>query len=121
MVDEKLVYGGYVNYPLAPKDLKNVQAMVDQYTTNDDYVNLVVWFETVNYGFKLECKPFTKEWRCVSYNLLPVKAGDNHTYYISGESDTPFKALIVTKYKIEAMAKSGLQEWVKSEVKGEFR
>ncbi len=118
---DKLVYGGYVSFPLAPKDIKNVQKMVDQYTTPDDFFSLVAWFAQGRFGFKLECKPGTDEWRCVAYNLSPIKDGDNHTYYISGESDTFLKAVIVTRYKSEGMVNAGLDQWVKDVAKTEFR
>lgn len=119
--ENKLVYGGYVSFPLAPKDVKNVQKMVDQYTSGDDLANLLLWFGQNDFGVKVEVKPTTNEWKCVAYNLLPTKEGDNHVYYISGESDTCIKALIVTRYKVEGMVGSGLDQWVKDVAKSEFR
>jgi len=121
MSDQKLVYGGYVSFPLAPKDVKNVQKLVDQYTEDADISVLLSWFATNFYGIKIENKPFTSEWRVVGYNLLPIKPEDNHAYYISGESDTLIKALIVTRYKIEGMISAGLDQWVKDVAKTEFR
>jgi hypothetical protein len=122
LMDEvKMVYGGYVSYPLAPKDVKNVQKMVDQYTTSDDLQSLLTWFSANNLGIKLENKPGTAEWKCVAYNLLAVRDGDNHTYYISGESDTLMKCLIVARYKFEQMISSGIETWVKEQKKSEFR
>lgn len=121
MPNDKMVYGGYVSYPLAPKDVKNVSKMVDQYTTPDDLQSLLTWFPSNSLGVKIEGKPLSSEWKCVAYNLSPVKPEDNHVYYISGESDTLIKCLIVARYKFEQMLSSGIETWVKEQSKSEFR
>lgn len=121
MAEDKMVYGGYVSYPLAPKDVKNVQKMVDQYVTSDDLQSLVTWFPFNSLGLKIEGKPSSDEWKCVAYNLKPVKEGDNHIYYISGESDSLMKCLLVARYKFEQMLSSGIETWVKLKEAAEFR
>lgn len=121
MPENKMVYGGYVSFPLAPKDVKNVQKMVDEYTTSDDLQSLLFWFPANSLGIKIEGKPSSSEWKCVAYNLSPVKEGDNHVYYISGESDTLIKCLIVARYKFEQMISSGIETWVKERQLAEFR
>jgi len=110
-----------VSFPLAPQDVKNVQKMVDQYTSPDDLQSLLTWFPANNLGIKIENKPGTPEWKCVAYNLLPVKEGDNHVYYISGESDALMKCLVVARYKFEQMLSSGIETWVKEVKAAEFR
>lgn len=121
MANDKMIYGGYVSFPLAPKDVKNVQRMVDQYTTADDLQSLLTWFSANNLGIKIENHSGSAEWKCVSYNLVSVKEGDNHIYYISGESDTLMKCLIVARYKYEQMLSSGIETWVKEKQSAEFR
>ena len=122
MANEKLVYGGYVSYPLAPKDVKNVQKLVDQYTTPDDLLSLLVGFAADKWGVKIE-PILTGEgsWKVVVYNLTPVLPEDNHAYYISGESDSLLKALCVVRYKADSMKKAELSSWVSAPSKSEYR
>lgn len=121
MANKDMVYGGYVNFPLAPKDVKGVQKLVDQYTTFEDMFSLLNNLAEGGFGQKIEHNLKDGIWKVVAYNLMPVKEGDNHTYYISGESDTLIKALCVVRYKVDAMLAANLSEWVKDTPKVEFR
>jgi len=122
MANDKLVYGGYVSFPLAPKDVKAVQKLVDQYVTPDDLFSLLVGFAADKWGIKIE--PILLEegnWKVVVYNLVSRKEGDNHAYYISGESDTLLKALCVVRHKVDSLVAANLTDWVPVSLKGEFR
>jgi len=121
MASEKLVYGGYVSFPLAPKDVKAVKALCDQYTTMDDLFSLIHGFAEDEWGIKIEPLQETGGWKVVVYNLVPTLSGDNHAYYVSGESDTLLKALCVVKYKLEQIPTADFSKWVSAPLKGEFR
>lgn len=121
MPDEKLVYGGYVNYPLAPKDVKNVQKYVDQYSTPDDLLALLLHLCTERWGCKIEGNSEAGQWKAVIYNRVSLTEGDNHAYYISGESDTLLKALVVVRYKLDTLPLNNLSSWVSTKSKSEFR
>lgn len=121
MTEPKLVYGGYVNFPLAPKDVKNVQKMADEYTTADDLSSLLAYICTEKWGIKIEGDEAAKSWKAVVYNRVSLIEGDNHAYYISGESDTLLKALVVIRYKLEALKGENLATWITNKPKEEFR
>jgi len=121
MANEKLVYGGYVSFPLAPKDIKAVKALCDQYVTMDDLFSLIHGFSSASWGIKIEPQQEAEGWKVVVYNLMPMKEGDIHAYYISGESDTLLKALCVCKYKTEQIPAGDISKWVSAPIKGEFR
>jgi hypothetical protein len=119
---EKLVYGGYVNYPLAPKDIKQVKQLQEAYSTPEELLGLILWFASENFGLKIE--PMSEpigNWKVVIYNLSPVKDGDNHSYYISGESDALVKALCVVRHKLSSLVKAELSSWVAAPQKSEYR
>jgi len=119
---EKLVYGGYVNYPLAPKDIKQIKALQETYSTPDSLLSLIQGFAADGYGLKIE--PVVAElgaWKVVVYNLTPVKEDDNHTYYISGESTSLCGALCVARHKVSSMIKADLSSWVSAPLKQEYR
>jgi len=119
--DEKLVYGGYVNFPLPPKDIKGIQKLVDQYTTADDLFSLINGIAADLYGMKIEHDTKEKVWKVVIYNLTPISEDDNHAYYISGESDTLIKAFCVVRYKSDSLIGQDLSTWVNNKPKGEYR
>jgi len=121
MASEKLVYGGYVSFPLAPKDIKAVKALCDQYTTPDDLMSMVMSFGIGSWGLKVEPLQETEGWKAVAYNLVQLNDADNHAYYVSGESDTLLKALCVVKYKLEQIPHNDFSKWVSAPLKGEFR
>jgi hypothetical protein len=120
-MSEKLVYGGYVNFPLPPKDIKGIEKLRDQYTTFDDLFSLINGLCEESWGFKVEHDLRDNVWKVVIYNLLPLREGDGHAYYISGESDTLIKAFCVVRYKADALSGQDLSTWVSNKPKGEFR
>lgn len=120
-IDEKLVYGGYVNFPLPPKDIKGIEKLVAQYVTADDLFSLQNGLCEDGWGFKVEHDLRDSVWKVVVYNLLPTRDGDNHAYYISGESDTLIKAFCVVRYKVDSLKGLDLSTWVSTKPKGEYR
>jgi len=82
-MNEKLVYGGYVNFPLPPKDIKGIEKLRDQYTTFDDLFSLENGLCEDGYGFKVEHDLEEGVWKVVAYNMFSLREGDNHAYYIS--------------------------------------
>jgi len=110
-----------VSFPLAPKDIKAVKALSEKYTTPDDFVYLLQEFGQESWGLKIEPLQENEGWKVVAYNLLPLSDGDNHVYYVSGESDTLFKAMCVVSYKLEQIPSNDFSKWVSAPLKGEFR
>lgn len=121
MEQVKLVYGGYISFPLAPKDTKNVQKLLAEYSTPEDTVALLTYLSTERWGCKIEGNSDEKSWKAVVYNRVSLTDGDNHAYYISGESDTLLKCLVVVRYKIDVLPLNELSKWTSTKEKVEFR
>jgi len=111
-----------VNYPLAPKDIKQIKALQEQYQTPDTLLSLIQGFAADGYGMKIE--PIADNigfWKVVVYNLTPVKEGDNHSYYISGESSSLCGALFFVRYKVSSMVRADLANCESAPNKSEYR
>lgn len=118
-----LKYGGYVSYPLAPKDIKNISSRLEKYVTPDDLLSLLLGSARDDYGIKIEPTQDEKGsgWKVVLYNLSPIREGDEHSYYISGESDTLLKALVVATYKRDQVG-GNIADFISTKLpKTEFR
>jgi len=119
-MSEKMKYGGYVVYPLAPKDVKLVRKLVDETITPDDILSIIHNFCQDEFGVRIEPNEDRTGWKVVVWNLVPVRDLDIHSYYLSGESDSLAKALCVVKYKLGAI-RDDIWNFVSVPSKEEFR
>lgn len=118
---EKMVYGGYINFPIPPKDAKNIQKLVDENTHETASLEIIQYLVELSFGLKIEQNQKEGVWKVVIYNTLQMNATDNHIYYISGESDTLVKALCVVRYKWSVLDGQNLAGWVNNKPTSEFR
>jgi len=117
---EKMKYGGYVSYPLAPKDVKLVRKLVDETITPDDMLSIIHNFCQDEFGVRIEPNEDRSGWKVVVWNMVPVREGDDHSYYLSGESDSLAKALCVVKYKLGTI-RNDIWNFVSVPSREEFR
>jgi len=118
---ETLKYGGYVNFPLAPADIKKIRSLEAQYVTPEDLLNGAVNLVRSGWGLKFTPGEESDGFKIVAFNLDRVTPDDEHSYYISGESSTFQKALCVIMYKIDSIPKADFPKWVSSKPRGEYR
>jgi len=118
---EQVVYGGYVQYPLAPKDIKNITAMLPDFAGAETLFEAFLPLFQSEMGVKIEPSEGLDGFKVVLYNLTRYPDDDNHAYYISGESDSLAKAFVVALYKFQQCSKEGMSKWVSTKPKGEFR
>lgn len=118
---EKLKYGGYVNYPLAPKDVKMIEKLLPMYAGADELLAGVIALCTKGWGLKLEPNEENDGWRVVAYNLDRLTPDDDHVYYVSGESSSLHKAICVIIHKLDQLPRDNFPGFVASKPKGEYR
>lgn len=117
---DKLVYGGYLYFPLAPKDIKGIVALTEKCITPDDLLEMLRDMVQSGFGLKIEQSSDGERWKCVTYNLTPVEEGDNHSYFLSGESDSLVGALCTIRYKLSEVSKYGYAQFLSEKSKPKF-
>jgi len=121
MAREQLKFGGYVQYPLAPKDVKAIDAMLPDFDNPEKVLTEMLFLSEADMGIKIESQDDHAGFKVVLYNQTPFSDEDDHVYYISGESKTLAKALAAAIYKFRQCSKDGLSKWTSVRPKGEYR
>ena len=118
---ETLKYGGYLTYPLAPKDIKLIHDLEKHIVTPEDVLNAVVDLARQGFGLRFEPNEDQNGFKIVAYNLYRVTPDDDHVYYVSGESTSLHKAVCVIVHKLNQLKREDFSKFVSSPLRGEYR